>query len=443
MFIRTSSLRRRFLTPFTLFQALCRGRNRSLRRAKAQWRPVHAAELLLASRVEPLEDRTLLTTTLFLDFGAAFPAGGFVTTVAGFRDIDGANTGTNMTNGTATLGTGMNAADPLTFQRLNYDFDGNGTAGEASDLVALANAVLPSVQRALEPFDFAVEVVGAANLADVVNFLDANNGDASGEFDAYNFIATVTSTSGVLTDPGGSVGNSYGLRGRAAALDFNAQTGNNTDEATITFADSVFGSTDGVQGTAAFNQNLAFRLAYTATHEAFHTFTFVHTTGFSGNVAGQTLLASGDVIRLDSDTREDPFFVTRFDLQRNDGAGVAEPNNYLQLANDPDIGLRDSDGDEIPDIAYVTGTGAHDQISLTNAGGGIVNVTVQAFSDQARTMLIASESYTINLGSETEGEIVIDGGINSDQIVIDGTIQASFRVRGGTGLDGVVTETDI
>jgi hypothetical protein len=37
--------------------------------------------------IELLENRTTPATTLFLDFGAGLPAGGFTTTVQTFRDI--------------------------------------------------------------------------------------------------------------------------------------------------------------------------------------------------------------------------------------------------------------------------------------------------------------------------------------------------------------------
>ena len=383
---------------------------------------------------EHLENRILLTTTLFLDFGAGFAAGGLNTTVAAFRDIDGANTGTNMTNGTMFNPMGMMAADDLNFARIAFDFDGNGTAGEVSDVTALAAAVVPLVQRALEPFDINVVVAAASNLAAAVTSLGANNGDASGEFDAYNFIADITSTTLVtMANATGSVGQAYNLFGRAALLDLNAQAGNNNDEATMTFVDQVLASTT-IFGTPQFNQNLAQRIAYTTTHEAFHTFTEVHTVN---------LESSGDVIRVGSNTRQSPFMVTRFDLSRQGGFAVAEPNNYLQLATDPDIGLRDSNSNAIPDLAYVTGTGAHDQITLSDPGGGMVDVVVNAFSDQAQTALIASESYSINLASDTDGEILLDAGINVDNVVVDATIPADMRLRGGTGLDGVAVEADL
>ena len=186
--------------------------------------------------LEWLEPRNLLTTTLFLDFGAGIGVGNNLTdTVQGFRDIFGGNTGTDL--GTDSMGDPdpFDDADPLRFTPLSYDFDLNGLANNA-DLAALATAVIPLVQRALEPFDIDIAIAAATSLADAVTTVGANAGDGDGEFDGYVFIAAVDSN---------GVGISSGLFGQAAVTDLGAQTGNNTDEASITFADNVFGSTPG------------------------------------------------------------------------------------------------------------------------------------------------------------------------------------------------------
>lgn len=379
---------------------------------------------------ERLEDRTMLTTTLFLDFGL----GNIATTVAAFRDVDGANTGTNMTNGTNANPTGMQAGSNLNFAPLQYDFDLSG-AIDINDTIALQQEVVALAQRELEPFDIDVRVTTATNTADISNFLRQNDGpggvffDGFGENDAYNMIAVVTSND-PQTGPGGSVGNTYGLFGRASGTDLNnGGAGNLLDEATITFADNVFGSVSGTPGTAAFNDNLAKRIAYTAVHEAAHTWTLIHTDG-SDVSANERLLTRGDGIRLGSDTRESPNIFHRFDLELQNNPGV-RANNYEVLRDDADIGLRDSDRDAVPDLAYVTGTGAHDIITLTDLGTGSVQVNVQAFSDNARTSLIRSDTYTIDLLGDTEGVILIDGGVGDDLIQVDARIDAQIRVRGG------------
>jgi subtilisin-like proprotein convertase family protein len=380
-------------------------------------------------------------TTLFLDFGLGIGMGNtFSSTALEFRNIFGQGLHGDGTGSDLTAD--LDDDGSLDFTPFAYDYNGDSVINN-DDLIALADAVVPIIQRAMEPFDIEVVVVGSADFAEALAHVQLNGGNAFGEFDAYNFIMDITSDA----LGGGSVGDllfdpdemkdgkdGLGLFGIAAADDLFAQDGNKQDEATLTFLDTVFSSTTGTIGSAAFNRNLAYRVAYTATHEAFHTFSYIHTTG---STAGQTLLTSGDVIRLGSVTRENPYFVTRFDLQRQGGFPVAEPNNYLLAANDSDIGLRDSNRNGTPDFAFVTGTGAHDVITLTQSGPNTVTVLVEAYSDSAHSVLIASETYTIDLTSDTEGSILIDGGINRDEIVIDGTITAQIRVRGGTGLDGV------
>ena len=458
-----------------------------------------------AMLAESLETRVMLTTTVFLDFGLGIGAGNVMTgTVDEFRNIFGAGINGNGTGSNLNGRAGLTGTSILEFSPLDYDYDGSGTFDNA-DIVALANDVVPIVERALEPFDIDVALAAATSFADALATVNANNADLTGRNDAYNFVMPVFSddaTSGVdgddaaaglndwlagiaasagvgldlaqrLVDPvirsqadpdatnvlpgsgpsrhhhggghhGGhgnpdpvagtdSVGGSAGLFGVAAADDLFTQAGNRQDEATLTFTDVIINSTSGTPGTADYNDNLAHRIAYTATHEAAHTFTYVHTTG---DDADTTLLSSGDIIRLGSNTREDPFQIIRFDLDRQNDFPVAEPNNYLFAANDSDIGLRDDDANGIPDVASITGTGAHDRITLSSLDATTVQVLIEAFADAAMTDFVATESFTIDLTTDTDGTILLDAGINSDLIRIDTAIAADFAIRGGTGRDG-------
>ena len=399
-----------------------------------------------AAACEVLEAKALLTTTIFLDFGQGLGAGGsFTTTAEEFRNVAGDGGPLGAGTGTSVVGRGGIQADTdLTFRALRYDWDGDGTFTDA-DIDALAAAVTPLVEQAFLPFDIDVVVGAATSLADVTAALAANEGDVRGEYDAYNFVTEVLADVGVTPQ---SVGDLIGAFGSAAATDFRMQMGNVTDEATLTFADVVFGATDGTPGTDPFNDNLAQRLAYTASHEAFHTFTGRHTTG---------LAAGGDVIRLGSQTREDRFRVTRFPLELAEAPGVFV-SSYEILANDADIGLRDDDRDGDVDFAYVTGTGAYDTIEIVRTGADAARVTVTAYEDPfdldnpdrrdppppgepdpAENRVIRRFSYSIDLASsidrtdDTEGLIFIDGGVGSDLIIIDARIAASFRVLGGSG----------
>ena len=180
-------------------------------------------------RFELFEDRAMLATTLFLDFGGGIGVGNLLATNFGaIQNVNGAGIG--------GLGTGPDLIPPyvagtaLNLAPLNYDYDGNSVTNN-NDLTALANAVLPLVQRALEPFDIIVQVANSANFANVVATLGANNNDPTGHFDAYSFVLTATSG-------GISVGTAQGLFGIAAPDDLTAQLGNRQDEVALTFETS-------------------------------------------------------------------------------------------------------------------------------------------------------------------------------------------------------------
>lgn len=393
-----------------------------------------------------------MTTTLFVDFGRGIGMGNTLnTTVGGFRDIFGDDTGADLTVGQSSFPDGLNAANSLNFTPLNYDFNLSGGTPDNADIDALANAVVPIIQRTLEPFDINVVIATARNLADARNSVNANAGDSTGQFDAYVFVTEITSNG--FTIGGNSVGQRFELFGIAAGLDLAAQSGNTHDEAALTFADNFV--EPGTVATATLSESFASRLAFTITHEAFHTFTYIHTPDEAPSTppatpvpqanANQRLLTSGNVIRRQSATRENPFIVTRFDLSTNGVA--ATQNSYGLAANDPDIGLRDVNRNGRPDLAYITGTGAYDRLSLANAGGGNVTVNIDAFSNQARTNLIAQTVYPINLNTDTEGEILVDASINSDEVIVDAKIGANIRLRGGTGIDNSTdssaTESDL
>jgi hypothetical protein len=420
------------------------------RRSRAIRRRVDLARPSRLIRYESLEDRDMLTTTLFLDFGAGIGMGNFLnTTVADFRNIDGP--GLNGFGTGSDLTSRLGSSGSLDFTPLAYDFNGDSLINNG-DISALADAVVPLVQRALEPFDILVQVATAASLADAVTTLHLNDGDSSGQNDAYSWVIAAFSDAiggGSVGDtlseedfPWADGGDGFGLFGIAAGDDLFTQTGNNQDEAALTFSDFIMSQTTGTPGTALFNQNLAQRLAYTATHEAFHTFSYVHTAD-GGN------LSNGDVIRNGASVlaRESPFIVTRFDLTHQ-SIPVSEPDNYLLAVNDPDIGLRDSDFDGTPDLAYITGTGAFDRITVTldNVDPTKVNVVVDAFNNRTSAFAnpptlgsgyLGTNSYSIDLTSDTEGLILIDSSLSDDRIIVDARIPASFKIRTNTGNDRV------
>src|SRR5207253_2409755 len=238
--------------------------------------------------------------------------------------------------------------------------------------------------------------------------------------------------------------------------DVNSHQGNHTDELAVVFADEVVNHTPG-EKTEDKNKNLPTALAHAITHEASHTFGLDHTRAV-GSTDDQQLLTGGDVVRKNPTTFDADPIITRFPLQfqRN----TERINNYDQLVFDPDIGPVDNNGDQVPDLAYVTGTGAHDVIFLFDGGKDEkgrtqVQVNVQPFRDAKHTQPIdingdgvinvADELHcTITVGLKktegldgTEGPIRIDAGLGSDEIRIDKDISLPVIVYGGDGDDSI------
>src|SRR5262249_47452178 len=99
--------------------------------------------------VEALEVRIVPTTTLFLDFGDAFPGGGRQATVRQLRDT---LTGPDLPDPLV----GLADTTTLTFAPLtglvNFDYDGNGLIN-GQDASSLKSNVVALVQRYYAPFD--------------------------------------------------------------------------------------------------------------------------------------------------------------------------------------------------------------------------------------------------------------------------------------------------
>jgi hypothetical protein len=139
---------------------------------------------------------------------------------------------------------------------------------------------------------------------------------------------------------------------------------------------------------------------------------------------------------------QEPGFFLPPDSTINDIPTVTT-NSYDELALDPDIGPN-------PDIAYVTGTGAFDQIFITKLNATQAKVTVKAYTDNTYTNLITTTedgqpligtyTYTINLsklvipGRADDGNpfsILVEGCTSDDQIFLDPTLGVNVIVEGG------------
>src|SRR5262245_229292 len=189
--------------------------------------------------LEALEDRTLLTTTVFIDFGLKLPDAGLTLKVAdsteeqpSLRDIVGENTGPDLTEQPY----GFASSAEVTLQRLsfpNLDWNGDGTV-DTADLEDLQFDVVQVVKRAFAPFDIVVKTVHSENIdgseedpddsedmapvtkyiAGIKEHLNKNQGDSGGQFDAYVFVGNV-----IDTESGNSITLQHHLFGGHGWLD--------------------------------------------------------------------------------------------------------------------------------------------------------------------------------------------------------------------------------
>ena len=414
-------------------------------------------------RLERLETREVLTTTLFLDFGAGI---GFdsitgepnelVDTIQGFRDIFGSGIDGRGTGSDLTLYSDVGVDNSLTFRPMCYDFDLSGSI-DSVDLIALATAVVPLIEEIVEPFDLNIELAACTSLGDASATVAANSGNLNGEYDAYNLVVEASYAPSSM-GPGSFLG--------LAASDDYFGGGNRQDEATLTLIDRIIlrlESSGLTKNTVEFNNELVVWVARVLAHEAFHTFGYPHEV-FGGAYAGpdELQLANGILMQGTMDpSAGDSFYeqplIVRFPLV--DATALLPPVEYVTVdhyeiaASNGDIGLRDLNGNAVPDIAYVTGTGANDHIQLVvdPNDNSLVNVVVTPYIDEEKTAQsqrytelldpTSSEpidySYSIDLTSDTDGEILIDLGHGYDLVEIDAAIAADFRVRGSLGDDEV------
>jgi hypothetical protein len=348
------------------------------------------------------------TTTLFLDFGEAFGPNGVQMTVKQLRDTFN---GPDLKSDLAASDT-----DTLTFRPLssvvNFDYDGDGVVNSLVDANALERDVVRLVQRYYAPFDVNVQMSVVGSLTGVTTSLAQNGTDPTGHDDAYVFVTPVT-TSGAAFSP-----NLFGI---AAAPDIGV--GNTRDDSAVVFADHILASTSGTKADTA--------LASVAAHEAGHTFGLQHTVDTPPGSDAE-ILARSDIMSQISDSvrRENYGFFTRFPLATVSGTPATE-NPFLQLANDADIGPAPNGP------AYVTGTGAHDRITLTRQDATHATVTVQAF--RLATYLAADQigntfTYTI----DTSHGVLVEAGFGDDRIEVDARLATNVRVRGMAGNDQLV-----
>src|SRR5262249_41644438 len=111
-------------------------------------------------------------------------------------------------------------------------------------------------------------------------------------------------------------------------------------------------------------------------------------------------------------------------------AGTQTP--YDQLANDANIGPS-------PNFDFVSGTGAHDIISITKSGAN-ASVSVTAYADAAHTTPIpvpgvGGNTYTYSF--PLSKPILVFAGDSDDIINVDGNLGENVTIDGMLGTDSL------
>jgi hypothetical protein len=382
------------------------------------------------SALERLEERQLLTTTVFVDFGESYARNQLVSVGDLRRDLIGPDIafGPYQDTDLLQLTPLRSVMNDMAARGQRIDLNDDGRV-DSTDWFQLRDTTMALVRRVFEPFDINVEMVSAPSGTGIKQIMARNAGDPSGQFDAYVLATGIYST----VAPNIPAGSLQGWLGIASGVDLIQNLQNVTDETVLVDGEFML--------DFAFNNgfNYAVAMAHVIAHEAVHTLGLRHINSgaFLPGALGvdQELLSDSEIIREGGvfGNVNNLSFITRFPLMMGDGnANTAiTRNSFEQFANDPDIGLRAG----APQ--YVTGTGAFDRISITRIDSQTANVSIQAFRDNTFTTAIpvnGSHGYTIDI---TNG-IVIDGGRGLDQITIDALLGVPITIRGGQGFDQLI-----
>lgn len=338
-----------------------------------------------------------MAADLYLDFGEIFPYD--ASQDAQVLSVSDSRLDDSDLNGPVNrIPSSLNSLlDAMVDRSLDYNNDGSVNVNDAE---SLGDDVIDLVKRYYEPFDVNVSRAMSSSLDGAADYLAGGSGN-----DAYVVMA--------------------GAQGSAGGLGWSRVDSNFNDD------NVAFGFVEDLLDTVASDPaKAAYSLARTAAHEAAHSFGLEHLEN-NGLTFDELMLQAGDMMNvnnqdLDADNETDRFgemnLAYRWTFTDDDG----DAQNSFNKLEDA-LGLRPY----AP--GYVTGTGAHDRITLVpGRSSNSVYAVVQAFSDDDYQSgdLIDSRLYEVDA---TYG-VLIESSLGNDRIDAS-AIDARVILRGGDGDD--------
>ncbi len=413
----------------------------------------------LRPRLESLEERVVPTANLFLDFGENFPASGLVVTPT---ELSTLVTKGGLGGPTTIKGADLNITSLSSVIVGKIDHNDDGILDE-QDYLDYRDDVLALVQRYYEPFNVNVQLVNNSSVATINSAMQANDnlGVNAGIYDAYVILGQVRQDN----SPVGAKHEYYRV-GVDPGYDHFANISsvqNVQDNTALMFGDRLLQQGSTRQQRALFG-------AYMVAQAAAQSYASTISEGYLWWFMTQDAIAlsKNDLMRafqpinlaygslLTGNEGTEPSMFTRFPLVDGNWNTVSydTPVNVFESLAEfsrSNLGMKSDPtlvGADLPNTgeigpAYVTGTGAHDLITITRLTDTTASVSVTAYRNPNFTGVIdipgvAANSFTYTIN--TEGGLIIDTGGGNDRVQIDARIGGTIKVRGMSGTDQLIIE---